>query len=115
MLPPTPPNVTKYGTYSIDLTCMHLGCCRDSLRKKTEQGKIKYSRLDDDCETIIYPAIEILRYWFNTTKQPKTDGELEVILDNLQSKGYEATFGCLPPILKNKKKTKKEQIDVRSV
>ena len=36
---------------------MHLGCCRDSLRKKTEQGKIRNTRLDDDSETIIYPAI----------------------------------------------------------
>ena len=111
MLPPTPPNVTKYVTYSIDLTCMHLGCCRDSLRKKTEQGKIRNTRLDDDSETIIYPAIEILRYWFNTTKQPKTEGELEVILDSLQAKGYEATFGCKPPIINDKKKRKDESIE----
>ena len=111
MLPPTPPNVTKYGTYSIDLTCMHLGCCRDSLRKKTEQGKIHNTRLDDDSETIIYPAIEILRYWFNTTKQPKTEGELEVILESLQAKGYEATFGCKPPIINDKKKRKDEPIE----
>ncbi len=107
MLPSTPPNVTKYGTYSIDLTCKHLGCCRDSLRKKTEQGKIRYERLDEDTESIIYPAIEILRYWFNTTKQKKTDGELQVILDSLQTKGYEATFGCPPPPLNSKKKREK--------
>ena len=60
MLPPTPPNVTKYGTYSIDLTCMHLGCCRDSLRKKTEQGKIRNTRLDDDSETIIIQISNVL-------------------------------------------------------
>ena len=103
MLPSTPPPVSKYGTYKIEETCALLGCGRDSLREKTKTGKIKHDRLDEDCETTVYYAKEILRYWFNATKQPKTEGELDHILDELQQKGYEATFGCKPPELKPKK------------
>ena len=106
MLPSIPPPVTKYGAYSIDETCTLLGCCRDSLRKKTDTKKIKNDRLNEEGETTVYFAKEILRYWFNTTRQPKTDGELDVILDNLQSRGYEATFGCKPPEITYKKKKK---------
>lgn len=106
MLPSTPPAVSKYGTYSIEETCALLGCCRDTLRKKTEQGKIKSSRLDEETESTTYYAIEILRYWFNTTKQPKSDGELNVILEELQTHGYELTFGCKPPTVAERRKRK---------
>lgn len=114
MLPSTPPAVSKYGTYSIEETCVLLGCCRDTLRKKTEQGKIKNGYLDEDTESTIYYAVEILRYWFNTTKQPKTDGELNVLLDELQTRGYEATFGCKPPAIaeRRKRKSRKQAVDV---
>lgn len=104
MLPPTPPPVSKYGAYNIEDTCDLLGCGRDTLREKTKLGRIKHDRLDDENETIVYYALEILRYWFNTTKQPKTEGELMQILDSLQNNGYEATFGCKPPAPKQKKK-----------
>lgn len=110
MLPSIPPNVVKYGSYSIAETCVHLGCCRDVLRQRTATGKIKSNRLDEDGETTIYYAKEILRYWFNATKQPKTEGELDVILDSIALKGYEATFGCKPPEIKKKSKGKKTDV-----
>lgn len=102
MLPPTPPNVTKFGSYTIELTCQHLGCCRDILRDKTSNGKIIPTTLDDG--TIAYQAIEILRYWFNATKQPRTDRELNALLDSIAKNGYEQTFGCPPPPLAPKPK-----------
>lgn len=111
MLPSVPPAVVKYGTYSIAETCTLLGCCRDILRKRTESGRIISSRLNEDCETTIYYAREILRYWFNTTNQPKTEGELDLILDSLSEKGYEATFGCKPPVYPDKKKKSKSKPD----
>lgn len=109
MLPHVPPNVTRFGTYPIDLTCQHLGCCRDKLRSLTNEGKIRKDHLDDDTETTIYTAKEILRFWFNTTKQTKTDGELDEILFSLQEKGYVDTFGCDPPVLKEKRQRKKKK------
>lgn len=113
MLPSIPPPVTKYGTYSIEETCNYLGCCRDLLRKRTDLGKIKKDYLDEDNETIVYYAKEILRFWFNTTKQPKTDAELDAILDDLQARGYEATFGCKPPEItpRTTRKQKKQSTD----
>lgn len=109
MLPSVPPAVVKYGTYTIAETCSHLGCCRDILRKRTETGRIKSARLNEDSETTIYYAKEILRYWFNCTNQPKTEGELDVILDSIAEKGYEATFGCKPPEIYAKKRKSKVQ------
>lgn len=107
MLPSTPPAVVKYGSYTIAETCAHLGCCRDVLRQRTAAGKIQSNRLDEDGETTIYYAKEILRYWFNATKQPKTEGELDVILDSIAERGYEATFGCKPPEIPSKKRKSK--------
>lgn len=112
MLPSTPPPVSKYGTYSIDETCALLGCCRDTLRKRTEIGRIKSDRLDEDTENIIYYAKEILRYWFNATKQPKTDGELDLLINQIQEQGYEATFGCKPPVTSQKKAKSAKAKDV---
>lgn len=116
MLPSVPPNVSKFGSYTIDETCRLLGCCRDKLRALTQEKKIKNDYLDDETETTVYKAREILRYWFNTTKQPHTEGQLNVILDSLQEKGYVATFGCEPPEMKvkNKRLKKSSEIDEQS-
>lgn len=102
MLSSIPPFVSQYGTYDISETCAILGCCRDTLRKRTESGQIRSSRLAEDTEKRVYHASEILRYWFAATRQPKTDGEINVLLKSLRDKGYEATFGCKPPIIKKK-------------
>lgn len=114
MLPSTPPAVSMYGAYSIEETCVLLGCCRDTLRKKTEQGKIRNNYLDEENENTVYYAVEILRYWFNTTKQPKSEAELQNLLKELQSRGYEATFGCKPPVVttRRNRKQKKQSADV---
>lgn len=113
MYPPTPPNVNKYGAYRIDDTCNLLWIGRDTLRERSDDGLIKRSYLEDD--TIIYYAKDILRFWFIATKQPITDGQLDHLLNSMAEKGYEATFGCPPPVRPEKKprKQRSSNKDVR--
>lgn len=107
MLPNTPPNVKKFGVYKVDETCELLWCCRDTLRKISNDGQIERKFLDDD--TIVYYAIDILRYWFRKTKQHYTEEMLNKLLDSMSTRGYESTIGCPPPVRPSKKTRQKRQ------
>lgn len=105
MLPPTPPNVQKYGVYKIDATCDLLWCCRDTLRKWSETNAIGRNYLDDD--TVVYYAKDILRFWFTKTRQHFTEILLDKLLDSIAANGYEATIGCAAPVRPVKKRNNK--------
>lgn len=109
MLPSTPPNVSKYGTYTVDETCAHLGCCRDTLTKRKDARQITPDYINVDGEQTVYRAAEILRYWFAVTRQPRTEKEIAGLLESVARRGYEATYGCKPPETKPKKAKKRRK------
>lgn len=71
-----PPDVRLNGAYTIPETCEKLNIGRDQLRELTNEGKINSDNMRNSKETIIYYALDILRFWFDQTNQHKDDVEL---------------------------------------
>ena len=66
ILSATQPEVRLDGRYCISETCKHLGIHRNSLRKYTNEGRIK-CRLRQGGKTTFYLGSEIIKFWRSNT------------------------------------------------
>lgn len=58
----TEPKVDKTGRYTVAQTCEVLDISRETLRKRTKEGKIRCTVSRNDNKKR-YPGIEIIRFW----------------------------------------------------
>lgn len=62
MITPEEPRVAPTGRYNITDTCRLLGICRNTLRRYTEEGKIKCGFRRSNMRKF-YSGMEILKLW----------------------------------------------------